>query len=193
MQQASATSQAGFQAGQAGLVTGEATRNIGRVKEAGGAQRKGMEQTFEMEETGRETKLEESLFGIAQSQSSLYANFLAGRKETRYGGTPSFEQAYSGGTTWTPTTSGDISSWAGSAGNLGIGGSCFTSDTKVDNKNISEIEVGDFVASYNTETKIIEKAEVIETFKHKHNNGYLIVNGRIKATPNHPFYIKRST
>jgi len=47
------------------------------------------------------------------------------------------------------------------------------------------------VSSYNKDKKIIEKSEVIETFKHKDNSGYLIINGRIKATPNHPFYIKR--
>jgi len=73
---------------------------------------------------------------------------------------------------------------------LGTGG-CFISTTKVDNKYISEIQTGDMVSSYNKDQKIIEKSEVIETFKHKDNSGYLIINGRIKATPNHPFYIKR--
>ena len=99
-------------------------------------------------------------------------------------------QDYAGG------TGGEFSSWSGpntlfgSVGNFQVAG-CFISTTKVDNKNISEVQTGDMVSSYNKDKKIIEKSEVIETFKHKDNSGYLIINGRIKATPNHPFYIKR--
>ena len=176
-------SSAEFQVGKSGLTSSAATQNLITGQEAFQSSMKVGAKVFETEEEARETGLEGSLFDIAQKQSNLYAGYIGGMQS---GGTvPEFSTGYSGGTTWVdPIKSGPIT------GKMGLG--CFPADIKVDGKEISEIKIGDMVSSYNEETGIVEKAEIIETFRHKHDDGYLVINGRIKATANHPFYIRRN-
>ena len=155
--------------------------------------------SYDLGQATDEAGLEASLYDIALQQSSLYASALGNAPDpsiAEYMPTPDFTQGYEGGTSWSDSSLGNAVAERGAAtgGLFGWrewGGECFSHDTQVDGKDIAKIKVGDIVASYNTKTKIIEKAEVVETFKHKNNNGYLVINGRIKATPNHPFYIKR--
>ncbi len=76
------------------------------------------------------------------------------------------------------------------------GGGCFVGDTKVLTKNglvsIEDIKVGDKVLTKAGEddTKLVE-ATVTETFK-KSVNGYMILNGSIKVTPNHVMWINNT-
>jgi len=221
-------------AGRAGLVTGEATRNVQVVGDIARDAAEQAQTVFTSEQIGLEEQVGKSLFEIESAKSTLYANYVGGM-EGDYSNVPEYESSYEGGYTmgqdYAGGTGEDFSSWKGSGsvdptvgagrrgmagaaigtaiapgagtiigGIIGIGagltndfgtGGCFVSNTKVDNKNISEIQTGDMVSSYNKDQKIIEKSEVVKTFKHKDNSGYLIINGRIKATPNHPFYIKR--
>lgn len=73
---------------------------------------------------------------------------------------------------------------------------CFVSGTKIDDKNIEDIKIGDYVNSYNHKTKKIEKKKVIRTFKKAihplYDPLYLTnLNGiSTLSTGNHPFYIK---
>lgn len=221
------------QAGRAGLVTGEATRNVQVVGDIARDAAEQAQTVFTSEQIGLEEQVGKSLFEIESAKSTLYANYVS-NMEGDYSNVPEYESSYGGGYTmgdqYAGGTGGEFSSWSGRragswegvgrrvtsgaaiGGNLmpvigHVGGAalglvsgltnnfwtggCFVSNTKVDNKYISEVQTGDMVSSYNKDKKIIEKSEVIETFKHKDNSGYLIINGRIKATPNHPFYIKR--
>lgn len=73
--------------------------------------------------------------------------------------------------------------------------SCFTAGTKiaVENgyKNIENIEVGDYVYSYNLETKTKELKKVLRTFIHQKDEIYTLkVNNQlIYTTEEHPFYV----
>ena len=73
--------------------------------------------------------------------------------------------------------------------------SCFVAGTKiaVENgyKNIEDIEVGDYVYSYNLETNKKELKKVLETFIHQKNEIYTLkVNNQlIHTTEEHPFYV----
>ena len=186
------------QAGRAGLVTGEATRNVQVVEDIARDAAEQSQMVYSSEQEALEEQVGKSLFEIENAKSTLYANYVS-NMQGAYSNTPEYESSYEGGYTmgqdYAGGTGGEFSSWSGKdfwhTGKLSSVGACFIADTKVDNKNISEIQTGDMVSSYNKDQKIIEKSEVIETFKHKDNSGYLIINGRIKATPNHPFYIKR--
>lgn len=72
---------------------------------------------------------------------------------------------------------------------------CFTGDTKiaVENgyKNIKDIKVGDYVYSYNLETKTKELNKVSRTFIHQKDEIYTLkVNNQlIHTTEEHPFYV----
>ncbi len=73
------------------------------------------------------------------------------------------------------------------------GGSCFVGDTQIlmtdgSTKAISDIQVGDQVASYNEETKTVVVSKVDKLLIHDPEI-YWIINDRIKVTPNHSFYI----
>jgi len=180
---------ANVQSGQTGLASGTAQQDIASGKEAfqNVMAQTQQEHTGTLEGIGLEEKAEEfgvesSLYDIAQKQTDLYTAYL---RDMQSGGVvPRYDSGYTGGTNWTNPATGDPPM------KMGLG--CFPADIKVDGKEISKIEIGDMVSSYNEETGIVEKAEVIETFKHKHDDGYLVINGRIKATANHPFYIRRN-
>ena len=73
--------------------------------------------------------------------------------------------------------------------------SCFVAGTKVavENgyKNIEDIRIGDYVYSYNQETKTKELKKVLETFIHQKDEIYTLkVNNQlIHTTEEHPFYV----
>jgi len=85
------------------------------------------------------------------------------------------------------------------AADLRVHNVCFLAGTKIimaDNnyKNIEDVKDGDYVVSYDEKTneKVISK--VTKTIAHnisEMGDYYLIVNNKIKATPNHPFLINR--
>jgi len=59
-------------------------------------------------------------------------------------------------------------------------------------KNIEDIKIGDIVITYNTLTNKLENKRVFKIFEHpEEENGdhYLLINNKIKVTPNHPVYI----
>lgn len=74
---------------------------------------------------------------------------------------------------------------------------CFIPDTLISmsdgsQKPIQDIETGDLVLSYNTDTKQVFRAQVGKVFKHAPEDMgeyYLLINERIGVTPNHPLYI----
>ena len=69
---------------------------------------------------------------------------------------------------------------------------CFTKGTKVKTPlgyaTIESLKKGDLVKSYDTKVEAKVDSEVNETFLHKNHDGYLVINGNIKTTSNHPFY-----
>ncbi len=75
---------------------------------------------------------------------------------------------------------------------------CFLNGTKIHTKNglknIEDIKVGDYVLSYNEETKQTEYNRVYDTYIHTKNNEELYeltINGKIlKVTAAHRFYVK---
>ncbi len=78
------------------------------------------------------------------------------------------------------------------------GTGCFLSGTKIHTKNglknIEDIKVGDYVLSYNKETKQAEYNRVYDTYIHTKNNEELYeltINGKVlKVTAAHRFYVK---
>ena len=73
------------------------------------------------------------------------------------------------------------------------GGGCFLAGTKITmsdgtEKNIEDIQIGDYVISYNLEKGRYEKAKVARTFEHKGVPHYLVINKVLRVTPNHPIY-----
>ena len=69
---------------------------------------------------------------------------------------------------------------------------CFTKNTKIKtplgHATIKSLKKGDLVKSYNLKIDTEVDSEVTETFIHKDHDGYLVLNGNIKTTSNHPFY-----
>ena len=69
---------------------------------------------------------------------------------------------------------------------------CFTKGTKVKTplgyETIESLKKGDLVKSYDTKVEAKVDSEVTETFLHENHDGYLVINGNIKTTSNHPFY-----
>jgi intein/homing endonuclease len=60
-------------------------------------------------------------------------------------------------------------------------------------KNIADINVGEKVLSYNPTTKQFAYSNIIELFHHpKEERKYLIINGVLKVTPNHPLFVDGS-
>ena len=181
------------QVGHAGLVSGTATENVDIGQEAYITQQKVGQLQFQGEQEKGEIELENSLFQVAKDQTDLYAGYISGMQS---GGTvPEYNNTFSGGTEWFDSHGGSPATHWGASSTWDdpkMGRGCLPVDVKVDGKEISEVNVGDMVSSYNEETETVEKAEVIKTFRHKHDDGYLVINGRIKATANHPFYIRRN-
>ncbi len=72
------------------------------------------------------------------------------------------------------------------------GGTCFLPDTLIKTKNgekmIKDIRKGDIVLSYNEKSDKYEYNKVTKTFEHI-TNSYLLINNKLKVTPNHPMHI----
>lgn len=74
------------------------------------------------------------------------------------------------------------------------GGGCFLAGTKITLTNnrykaIQDLKPGDKVLSFNLDTKQIVEETVGELIIHKKNSdGYLLINNKLKVTPNHPMY-----
>lgn len=74
---------------------------------------------------------------------------------------------------------------------------CFSSGTRIimsdgSEKNIENIEVGEFVLSYNERTRENTISRVGKVFHHKdlgNEDYYLNINNILNATPNHPFFV----
>lgn len=56
-------------------------------------------------------------------------------------------------------------------------------------KAIEQIKASDTVMAFDEKTKSLQKDKVVKTFRHK-SNRYLIINGNLKLTENHPVYSK---
>ena len=75
----------------------------------------------------------------------------------------------------------------------GGGDGCFLAGTLITLSNgmekpIEDVRVGDKILGYNEDTGKNEISKVIQTFIHN-NKSYLILNGKLKVTPNHPLLI----
>ena len=71
--------------------------------------------------------------------------------------------------------------------------SCFTGDTRITMsdgsvKHIKDVDVGDEVLGYDTNTSETISSKVVETFEHPNTEGYLVVNDNLNVTPEHPMY-----
>jgi hypothetical protein len=72
------------------------------------------------------------------------------------------------------------------------GGGCFLAGTPIlladgKTKPIENLKVGDLVLAFDEKSKTLKKDKVKETFQHDAEE-YLIVNGSLKVTSNHPVY-----
>lgn len=73
-------------------------------------------------------------------------------------------------------------------------GSCFVAGTPItmadgNARPIESISVGDLVLAYDIATSRSVPARVTETFVHQNSADIVLVNGAIRATANHPFYV----
>ena len=71
---------------------------------------------------------------------------------------------------------------------------CFIAGTKISMadgtfKNIEDMQIGDLVLSYNTNSQLIFPAEIIKTFKHENSKGYYLLNDFLGVTGEHPLYV----
>jgi len=76
--------------------------------------------------------------------------------------------------------------------NIVIIDECFIAGTKIDNKNIEDIKIGDYVNSFNHVTNGIEQKKVINTFKNKIQNDLIKINlccDFIVCTKKHPIFV----
>jgi hypothetical protein len=77
------------------------------------------------------------------------------------------------------------------------GPTCFLKGTSISMadgslKNIEDIRIGDIVVAYDENNKKIVQSKVTDVFHHKADemtDYYLIINGKIKVTPNHLLFI----
>lgn len=74
------------------------------------------------------------------------------------------------------------------------GSTCLAGDTPVtmadgSSKAIADVVKGERVLSYQPETGVFMAADVTQTFRHPDAEGTVLVNGRLRATPNHPFFV----
>lgn len=58
-------------------------------------------------------------------------------------------------------------------------------------KNIEDVNVGNYVLSYNELNKNNVAGKVIKVYIHPKTEGYWLVNDYLRVTPNHRFFINR--
>lgn len=73
-------------------------------------------------------------------------------------------------------------------------GTCFLSGTKVlmDDgryKNIEQVKEGEWIVSYDTENNLKTISKVAYSLVHEDVEGYVIINGELEVTSNHPMWI----
>ena len=71
---------------------------------------------------------------------------------------------------------------------------CFLGGTKIlladsSYKNIEDVAVGDLVQSYDEAKKEMATGKVLKTFYHEKTDYYLVINEKLRLTPNHPMYV----
>jgi len=79
-----------------------------------------------------------------------------------------------------------------------VTGGCFASGTEIQMgdgslKNIEDVRVGDTVLAYDQKRRLKTKSRVSETFYHapeEATDHYLIINGSLRVTPNHPVFVE---
>jgi len=86
----------------------------------------------------------------------------------------------------------DVWEWRNSGGGGGGGGGCFLAGTPIlladgSTKPIEEIKPKDKILGFNEKTERTQEDEVAKLLVRKAKK-YLIINGRIKVTSEHPFY-----
>ena len=74
------------------------------------------------------------------------------------------------------------------------GGACFLSGTKVlmvdgTYKNIEQVKEGEWIVSYDTENNLKTISKVAYSLIHEDVEGYIIINGELEVTSNHPMWI----
>jgi hypothetical protein len=100
-----------------------------------------------------------------------------------------------GGTTGTTSgTTGTTSGTTGTTSGTTFDTTCFLAGTKIfmsddSYKNIEDINVGERVASFDLKSKKIITGTVVKTFVHEFNSEYLIINNKLKVTPNHLLFV----
>ena len=70
---------------------------------------------------------------------------------------------------------------------------CFAAGTQITmadgaTRAIETLQVGDYVLAYDTLLGRAMPSRVTKTFVHQNEGGMVLVNGTVRATPNHPFY-----
>jgi superfamily II DNA or RNA helicase len=76
--------------------------------------------------------------------------------------------------------------------NLVIIDECFVAGTKVSDKKIEDIKIGDIIESYNHNKKIIENKKVVNVFKNRIKNDLLLVKYNydfVICTQKHPIFV----
>ena len=71
---------------------------------------------------------------------------------------------------------------------------CFLAGTEIlmedgTYKNIEQVQEGEWVVSYDTENNLKTISKVSEYFVHEEVEGYVIINGELEVTSNHPMWI----
>jgi intein/homing endonuclease len=56
-------------------------------------------------------------------------------------------------------------------------------------KNIEQVKEGEWVVSYDTENNLKTISEVAHSLVHEDVEGYVIINGELEVTSNHPMWI----
>ena len=183
------------------------TRGYGQRVGALGAARQqrlgelGASRTQAMEEFGAGKQrgmfgVEEDIAGLrgqAQSLMGQYIQSLFGIGRDLWASMPDITETPSPFATPLPGYGGRYENVP--QGNLmrgGAAGSCFLAGTDVETLNgtqpIESVQTGDSVMSIDFKKKDKVTSKVTETFVHKNIDKYLIINDKIKTTPNHPFY-----
>jgi len=72
-------------------------------------------------------------------------------------------------------------------------GGCFLAGTKILTKNgyktIEKIDIGEEVIAYDESTKTQKLGKITKTFSHENVPEYLVINDKLRVTPNHPIFV----
>ena len=73
------------------------------------------------------------------------------------------------------------------------GGGCFSAGTRISmadgtTRRIETLRAGDFVLSYDAALKTLVLGTVVQTFRHRAPKEFVVIDGALRATPNHPLF-----